>query len=144
MAARTEIQAGSGHVASLVLAGTDDGIVGFNLSESQYESAPGRKHFVALDGAGHLAFADICVVALEQGGLLQMAVDYGVDVDPILLDLGRDGCGEDYLDIETGWGVIEHATSAVFEEVLHCDDAMAERMAEVEELEGVAEHRHQP
>jgi hypothetical protein len=67
-----------------------------------------------------MAFTEICALLKDQGGIIQVAEDYGVNVPSLLKTLGRDGCDVDQLSPETGWALINYATSAVLEETLQC------------------------
>lgn len=115
--------------STLVMGGMVDGIVAYGSQQSGYEAAAPRKRLVGLAGAGHLAFSDLCVLGAEEGGILQIALDYGVDVPPLLIPLAQDGCMADNLSPEAGFEIIEAASSAAFEEALHCDAAMGAALA---------------
>lgn len=131
LAAGDEVQPGPDLVATLVMGGMDDNIVNYPGQQMQYEAAAAEKRLVGLSKAGHLAFSDLCVIGADQGGILQIAEDHGVDVNPLLISLGSDGCDEDSLAPETGWAIIDHATAGVFEQVLHCREGMSATVSDI-------------
>jgi dienelactone hydrolase len=115
--------------STLVLGGMVDKIVAYGSQQSGYASAAPRKRLVGLSAAGHLAFSDLCVLGADQGGILQIALDYGVNVPPLLIPLAKDGCAPENLSAEEGFAITQAASSAAFEETLHCDDAMTAALA---------------
>ena len=115
--------------STLVLGGMVDKIVAYGSQQSGYAGSAPRKRLVGLTTAGHLAFSDLCVLGAEQGGILQIALDYGVNVPPLLIPLAKDGCGPENLSPEAGFEITNAASAAAFEEILHCDAAMTEALA---------------
>jgi len=115
--------------STLVLGGMVDKIVAYGSQQSGYASAAPRKRLVGLSAAGHLAFSDLCVLGADQGGILQIALDYGVNVPGLLIPLAKDGCGPENLSPEEGFAITQAASSAAFEEALHCDEAMTAALA---------------
>lgn len=109
---------GGPEVPSMMMAGTNDGIAAVNQIESAYDRQAPDKHFVAIDQMGHLGFTDICAIGADRGGVLQIAIDAGIEVPEILRVLGNDGCTEDDLPIEQGWPVVNHYTTAFLMEAL--------------------------
>jgi hypothetical protein len=106
--------------STLAMGGLTDGVIPFDNTESGYDGSPAPKRLVGIAGAGHLAFSDLCVVGRDQGGMLQVATDHGIEVNPLIAGLARDGCEEGDLAAEEGWAIIDHATTAALEETLHC------------------------
>lgn len=97
----------------LMAAGTVDTLVPSAAQRTIWEGltlAP--RVFVSLDRAGHLAFTDLCAIGRDLGGLVAMAVSYGVAVPEFLEVLGSDGCQEGALDPWDGWPVVGHYTVA--------------------------------
>ncbi|MEZ4454530.1 MAG: hypothetical protein R3B09_34075 [Nannocystaceae bacterium] len=127
--------AGKGTVAgpelqsTLVLGAIDDQIVPFASQTSGYDGSPARKRLVGLSAAGHLAFSDLCVLGAEQGGILQIGLDYGVDIPDYLIALASDGCGPDNLAPEVGFTIVEAASSAVLAETLQCSSSASATIA---------------
>lgn len=114
------VTAGPSLKSTLVLGAMEDAIVAYGSQSSGYASSPTRKRLVGLAAAGHLAFSDLCVLGAEQGGILQIGLDYGVDIPQFLIGLASDGCAEENLAPETGFAITLAASSAVLEETLHC------------------------
>lgn len=96
-------------IPGLMMGGTADDIAMLDVVEGGFEKVPGtKKRFVAIEGAGHLAFSDICVIGRERGGLLQIAADAGFDIGPLVLRLGQDGCRPADLKVEEAWPVVRY------------------------------------
>lgn len=106
--------------SSLVLAGDSDGVVQLPQTRKGYDKSPLPKRLVVLAGAGHLAFSDLCLIGASQGGILQVALDSGIEVLPLIATLARDGCAPEDLAPEKGFAIIHGATSAALEEHLTC------------------------
>lgn len=94
--------------ASLYMVGALDGIVPEASVESTYARAPTPTRLVVLANAGHLAFADICLVGAGKGGTLAVAAGLGITVPPSLARLATDGCEPGRLPILDGTAVIDH------------------------------------
>jgi hypothetical protein len=109
-----------GNAWTLMMGGKDDTIAMWNNVKGGYDQATGRKWLVGLDKAGHLAFSDLCWIGRDQGGILDIAVKNGVEVNMLIQRLAKDGCEEGQLDPAKGWDIINYATSAVLEEALAC------------------------
>ena len=122
----------------LILAGTDDGLGNYERQSSSFGGSDvPRSRFVGLAGAGHLAFTDICIIGADRGGILQIALDHGMDVPAIVNNLGRDGCGDRYLPIEDGFAIINYASTIVLEETLQCSPGIAARWDGLQNLPGL-------
>lgn len=138
MASGEAVRAGEDLGSSLFLAGDADGVVRAGRTRAAYDGSPSPKRFVLLEGAGHLAFSDICVLENARGqNLLETANEAGVCgamFAGFLFD-----CADDLLDQEVAGAIVDHATTAALEEALLCreDDAFAgleERYPAVSEL----------
>jgi hypothetical protein len=105
-------------VPSLMMAGTNDQIASHTQIEGAYERQAPNKHFVAIDKMGHLGFTDICAIGKDRGGVLQIAVDAGIEVPEILMVLGNDGCTDMDLPMSEGWPVVNHYVTAFLMEAL--------------------------
>jgi dienelactone hydrolase len=103
---------------SFMMAGLNDEIAEAAYIERGYERQAPDKRYLAINGMGHLGFTDICAVGRDRGGVLQIAIDHGVDVPDFFLDLGRDGCGEEDLPPEDGWPIVSHYTTAQLKHAL--------------------------
>lgn len=99
-------------IPSFMLAGVTDGIASVSQIEGAYDRQAADKRFLSIDTMGHLGFTDICAIGADRGGVLQIALDHGIDVPDILLTLGNDGCAEADLAPEPGWRIINHFTTA--------------------------------
>jgi hypothetical protein len=107
--------------STLILGAIEDAIVPYSSQQGGYAGAAPMKRLVGLSGAGHLAFSDLCVLGADQGGILQIALDYGVEVPEFLIPLAQDGCGDGFLDPAIGFTITNAATAAALQETLHCD-----------------------
>ena len=99
-------------VPSLVMVGTDDGIIPASTTQAVFEKMAPPKHLLELGKAGHLAFTDICLTGKDQGGLTGLVAKAGLDLPKELLKLGSDGCQAGALDPKAGFGPIDHFTVA--------------------------------
>lgn len=99
-------------IPSFMMAGTNDQIASVSQIEGAFDRQAADKRFLAIEAMGHLGFSDICAIGADRGGLLQIAIDHGVEVPEILQVLGRDGCTEDDLPVEIGWPIVNHYTTA--------------------------------
>lgn len=107
----------------VLIAGQDDAIVSPSGVRSYYDDAPAPKAYVSIAGAGHLAFSDICLIGREAGGILAIAQDNGIEVNPIVANLAQDGCRDDQLDPRAAWPIFEHFATAELRDALGLDDA---------------------
>lgn len=143
MAARG-VNAGPSVKSTLVLGGKTDGIALYSRVQDGYDASPVKKRLVGLANAGHLAFSDLCAIGKDKGGLLQIATDHGIQVNPLIARLSRDGCDAMSLAPEAGWSIVDYATSAVLEEELACAPSATDKLARIQTaLPNVAEYREQ-
>jgi dienelactone hydrolase len=98
--------------AGLLIAGETDAIVPVTSIAPTFEAMATPKGYVVLAAAGHLPFSDLCAIGREQGGILQIADEYGIEVNPLLIDLGSDGCREGDMTPEVAWPIIHHLSVA--------------------------------
>jgi dienelactone hydrolase len=108
-------------VPSLTMAGTGDGIIPAETTRAVFDAMVAPKHLLEIEGAGHLAFSDICLIGREQGGLTGLVDQAGLDLPDDLLRLASDGCEEDALDPELAFGLIDHITVAFLRSALGID-----------------------
>ncbi|QDG52360.1 hypothetical protein FIV42_16915 [Persicimonas caeni] len=94
------------------IAGGDDGLVSPGGIRSFWDDQPAPKLYLSIAGAGHLAFSDICLIGQEAGGILQIAQDNGVSVNPVVVGLASDGCRDDQLAPQASWPVFHHFATA--------------------------------
>lgn len=121
--------------------GTDD-LVTLSQIRDTYEQSDPPKSLLGLEEAGHLAFADICAIGAEDGGVLQIAADSGIDVPYVIEVLGEDGCRSTDLDVQKGWPIIHHYSVAhlrdafgIDEDPVGLDDDTAACFDEITDLE---------
>jgi len=99
-------------VPGMVMAGTDDGIIPIAESEKVYAGMHAPKYFVKIKGAGHLVFSDICLVGRDQGGLVALIKQVGLDLPANFLRLASDGCEKGDLDPTDAFPAIDHLSVA--------------------------------
>ncbi len=123
------VMAGAALQSTLILGAADDGIASYSGQVSGYASSPKKKRLVGLASAGHLAFSDLCAIGKDKGGILQVAIDHGITVNPLIATLAKDGCKPGQLEPEKGWAIVNAATSAALEETLSCSTTAAKQLA---------------
>ena len=106
--------------STLIFGAQNDTIVNFPTQQKGFADTPAPRRLLGLANAGHLAFSDICALAVDQGGILALAQKYGVEVNPLVALLATDGCLPEQLPPERGWRLINYASSAVLESELQC------------------------
>ncbi|MCU1370740.1 MAG: hypothetical protein JWO77_1934 [Ilumatobacteraceae bacterium] len=99
-------------VPGMVMLGSADGIIDPADSVAVYEGMDPPKYLVEIADAGHLVFSDICLIGKDQGGLVQLTKEAGLDLGDELLRLASDGCEPDKLDPAKAFGAIDHFTVA--------------------------------
>lgn len=111
--------------STLVMGAVDDSIARYSGQATGYNRSVPIKRLVGIGNAGHLAFTEICALLPDQGGIIQVAENYGVKVPALLKTLGRDGCAATQLAPAAGWEIINYASTAAFEETLQCNGGSA-------------------
>jgi len=103
---------------ALVMGGTNDQFATSTLVRDSFDKYDAgdkaKKRFVSIAEAGHLAFTDLCVIGKEQGGVLAIAQQYGLEVPPIVVSLANDGCLPTDLPVQEAWTIINHYVTAHF------------------------------
>ncbi|MCC7541076.1 MAG: hypothetical protein IT379_32960 [Deltaproteobacteria bacterium] len=98
---------------ALLMAGTEDDIAAETNVRRGFDGlTTPDKRYVAIAGAGHLAFSDICLIGRERGGVLRIAQDSGIDVPDLVARLAQDGCRPTDLPAERAWPLIDHFVTA--------------------------------
>ncbi|MEQ9500573.1 MAG: hypothetical protein RIT81_27130 [Deltaproteobacteria bacterium] len=106
---------------TLVLGATDDAVVDYDDTLAAYEASAGPKTFVGIGGTGHLAFSSLCSLENEFGeNILEVA--QGSGVCGANLAGGLFDCRDEYIPDTTSWRIVDGVTTAILEDVLHCDD----------------------
>ena len=99
-------------VPGMVMAGTDDGIIPPAASQEIFDGMNPPKYFVSIDGAGHLVFSDICLIGRDQGGLVGLIGEVGLDLPESMTRLASDGCEDGQLDPAKAFPAIDHLSVA--------------------------------
>ncbi|MBL9025517.1 MAG: hypothetical protein JNL21_25200 [Myxococcales bacterium] len=111
--------AGTALESTLVLASQEDKVVDYMATLSSFEASPTPRRLVGLSPAGHLAFSSLCAIQNAAGeDVVTIGDKYmvcGLQFAEALFD-----CDATYLPDETGWAITNEASTAAFEEVLHC------------------------
>jgi predicted dienelactone hydrolase len=101
---------------SFFIAGSADGIASVEeLTRPSFEGAPSPSLLWIIDGAGHLAFSDLCTLG---GGLgvIGIADANGLtaflDSVPRIRTLGSDGCNPPAVPVEDTFPIINHAVTS--------------------------------
>lgn len=128
------VHAGSYLRSSLIMGAVDDKVVRYPGQQMGYSTTPKPKRFIGIDNAGHMAFTDICTLMIDQGGIIEVARQYGVSIPWYLESLGRDGCGAKQLPPQMSSTIVNYATTAAFEEVLQCRADSTSKLAEVKTI----------
>jgi dienelactone hydrolase len=70
------------------------------------------RRYIAIEGAGHLAPSDLCVIGREQGGILKIAQDAGLMISALIRGLATNGCRSSDLLVERAWPIFTHMSVA--------------------------------
>jgi predicted dienelactone hydrolase len=133
------VTAGAALKGVLVMGGQADMIARYTGQQSGFNTSPSPKRLVGVKNAGHLNFSDICAVGKDKGGLLAIAQKYMVknaNLAGFLFD-----CSDTQLPPADGWPVINRATSAALESVLHCSTTAAKSFDSVKTDPNVGEYK---
>jgi hypothetical protein len=124
---------------TLVLGAEEDKVVPYSQTIDGYEATPPPRRLVSLTPTGHLAFASLCEIRNDAGDdIVTVALDVGIcgaNLAGALFD-----CGPGYMAAERSALIVNDASTAAFEEILHCApgraawlDGIADRYPEVGE-----------
>ncbi len=123
--------------STLVLLGDADITVAPDNTIEGYETSVGNKRLVALAGAGHLVFSQLCEIAGDAGDLYSLALQWDITIPPgtgpLFKQLATDGCLPGQFKGVAATPIINRVTSAVLEETLRC------QALEPDPLAGIAE-----
>jgi len=97
---------------SLWITGSIDTVVEPERSADAFAEASAPARFVSIENMGHLGPSDICAIGDSGGGVVQIALDAGLQLPENLVRLGTDGCQADALPVEDGWPTIRHFVTA--------------------------------
>lgn len=115
-----------------------DSVSNYNNTLTGYNSAQLPKRLVGIANTGHLTYTELCSLGAEFGGVIPLIKSYGVDVPQLFLTLGTDGCGDGFLDPQTGWDIVNYASTIAYEELLQCNPEISAAFAGLEERFGDA------
>ena len=111
--------AGAALESTLVLGAQEDTVVDYMATKTAFEASPTPRRLVGLSPAGHLAFSSLCSIQNAAGeDVVTIGDKYavcGLQFAEALFD-----CDVSYLPDETSWAITNEASTAAFEEVLHC------------------------
>ncbi|MBX3285124.1 MAG: dienelactone hydrolase family protein [Actinobacteria bacterium] len=109
-------------VPGMVMLGEADGIIPADTSRAVYEGMDTPKYLVEIADAGHLVFSDICLIGRDQGGLVALVKEAGLDLPDQLLRLASDGCEDDALLPSKAFPAIDHFSVAFLRSALGIDE----------------------
>jgi predicted dienelactone hydrolase len=139
MASGQPVQGSPALASSLLLGGLADGVVNYSSTQTGYDGSPAPKRLVGIENAGHLVFSDICELTNDDGqDILEVAVEAGVcgaQLAGFLFD-----CNPDFIDAAVSIPIVNHATTAVLEQVLKCSEE-PDLFAGFADRPGVAEYQ---
>jgi predicted dienelactone hydrolase len=107
----------------MVMLGETDDIIPPAETRKVYEAMSAPKYLVEIADAGHLVFSDICRIGRDQGGLVSLVDQAGLDIPEQFLQLAKDGCEEGDLPPEDAFPAIDHLSVAFLRDVFGLDDA---------------------
>ena len=111
--------------STLYLGGKADSVVSYSNVRSGYEASASPKRLVGISNTGHLVMSDLCELRNSAGkDMVEVATEHGIcglQLASFLFD-----CDPTYLDPEVGWDIVNFATTAVLQDVLHCSGAAAQ------------------
>ena len=124
-----EEKKGDARFSSLIIGGALDTIVPGTIQTKGYDASPAPKRHLGVSHAGHESYSDLCWMAPAQGGITGVGRSCGVSGAAIFEVLADQGCtfakaspsASQMANPEELWALLRYATSAVFEETLHCD-----------------------
>ena len=109
-------------VPGMVMRGTKDGIIPAAASKKVYDGMNAPKALATFAGGGHLLFSDICLIGKDQGGLVSLVHQTGLQIPADLLRLASDGCQPGALDPTDAFPAIDHLSVAFLRWTLGIDE----------------------
>ncbi|HEX4493161.1 MAG TPA: hypothetical protein VH914_18305 [Acidimicrobiia bacterium] len=110
---------------SLFVAGTADKVTPGSAATAQYGRAPAPSYEWLIDGAGHNAFTDVCVVAQPAGGLVKVLDSAGSGAmlsNPLVAQL-TDGCAAPAIAPSNAWPLIDQVVTGFLKHFIGPDPA---------------------
>lgn len=124
MAAGPTTDASGALETSLFLGADADAVVSYSSVKSGYESSPSPKRFIGIGNTGHLAFSQLCELTNTAGKNLVEVAD-AAGVCGVFLAGALYDCKDEYIAGPLASEIVNYATSAALESVLHCSGAAA-------------------
>lgn len=111
-------------VPSLFMAGELDAIIEASRTAEAFELAPAPSWLWVFDGAGHLAFSDLCAIGGGDANLIVLAeaAGLGAFIDERLRTLATDGCDDPNRPVQDVWPGIDQASTGFYRWVFGIDD----------------------
>ena len=109
-------------IPGMVMRGTKDGIIPAAASKKVYDGMNAPKVLATFAGGGHLLFSDICLIGKDQGGLVSLVRQTGLQIPPDLLRLASDGCQPEALDPTDAFPAIDHLSVSFLRWTLGIDE----------------------
>ena len=100
-------------VPGLVMLGDADGVIPAETTREVFEGMNPPKYLLEIADAGHLVFSDICLIGADEGGLVALGEETGIDIPASLIPLASDGCREDDPPVTDAFPAID-ATAVAF------------------------------
>lgn len=110
-------------VPSLFMAGALDAIAELQRIETAFESAPAPSWLWVFDGAGHLAFSDLCAIGPGDTNLIDLGEQAGLGdfLDEGIRRLATDGCDEPNRPVQEVWPGVHQAATGFYRWVFGID-----------------------
>jgi predicted dienelactone hydrolase len=96
----------------MVVTGGRDAVADLDRVRAFFDALDTPRRLVVVDEAGHNAFNDLCLIGRDQGGLLQIASQVGINPPEQLARLFLDGCSAEFLLAEDAWPATRHFVTA--------------------------------
>ena len=112
------------NVPSMFMAGALDTIVDpIERTKAAFDAAPPPSWFWNFDGAGHLAFSDLCAIGGGDANLIDLgeAAGLGPFLDEGIRRLATDGCDEPNVPVQDVWPGIDQGATGFYRWVFGID-----------------------
>jgi hypothetical protein len=96
----------------MVVTGGRDQVAAYDRVRAFFDALDEPKRLVVVDEAGHNAFNDLCLIGRDQGGLLEIARQVGINPSEQIARLFLDGCAPEYLSADLAWPSVRHFVTA--------------------------------
>ncbi len=106
---------------SLFMTGSIDTVVPTAEVAGGYAAASKPSRLVTIGNAGHLMFADICLIGTSGGGVIALAKKAGLPIPADIEKEGTDGCQAGALPARDGFQVVDHYVTAAVRSMFGID-----------------------